>query len=62
MEMLTSSKRSGDPQARREALLWVRGEQGNGERTVPGRGPTSSSASHISPQGGHGHSGMTPQA
>ncbi|XP_069423353.1 uncharacterized protein [Ovis canadensis] len=25
MEMLTSSKRSSDPQARREALLWVRG-------------------------------------
>lgn len=59
METPASSKRSKDPQARWEAPLWVRGEHGNGERTVPAQGPASPSASGVSPRGGHGHWGMT---
>lgn len=62
METLTSSKRSNDPQARWEAPLWVRGEHGNGERTVLARGPASPLASRVSPWGGRGHLGMTLQA
>ena len=50
METPASSKRLKDPQARREAPLWVRGEHGNGERTVPAQWPASPSASGISPR------------